>query len=173
MGGGSGRAARHSGYAADQDERCACEMCSCALHLQAARVEMARRRHCILIFALLAGFGWICCCFSQLSWPPLPRRKLCYSTPAQSCTASTHAEPGCCSSAGAILVNASAGGLFVMPYAPIYAAAKAGCVHLVSSLKVPLARRGIRICAVCPQPVDTPLVRSCLVPIMHADDCPL
>lgn len=60
--------------------------------------------------------------------------------------------------AGTILVNASAGGLYPMPYAPIYATAKAGCVHMVRSLMVPLGKRGIRISAVCPAPVDTPLV---------------
>ena len=50
-----------------------------------------------------------------------------------------------------------------MPYAPIYAASKAGCCNLVRSLKVPLGKRGIRISAVCPEPVDTPLV-SCPLP---------
>ena len=60
--------------------------------------------------------------------------------------------------AGTILINASAGGLYPMPYAPIYAAAKAGCCNLVRSLQGPLAKRGIRIGAVCPEPVDTPLV---------------
>jgi len=55
---------------------------------------------------------------------------------------------------------ASAGGLFPMPIAPIYAATKAALVHFVRSAAPGLARRGVRLCAVCPQPVDTPMVQS-------------
>ena len=56
-----------------------------------------------------------------------------------------------------------------MPYTPIYGTAKAGCVQLVRSLAQPLARKGIRIGAVCPEFTNTPLVihlvlgRTCLV----------
>ena len=60
--------------------------------------------------------------------------------------------------AGVIMVTASAGGLFPMPMAPVYAAAKAGLVHFTRSLAPRLAKRGIRLCALCPQQVDTALV---------------
>ncbi|KAL4437515.1 hypothetical protein ABPG77_003496 [Micractinium sp. CCAP 211/92] len=59
-----------------------------------------------------------------------------------------------------IMITASAGGVFPMPVSPVYAAAKAGCVQLTRSLAEPLARQGIRICALCPQFVDTALVRD-------------
>ena len=54
----------------------------------------------------------------------------------------------------------SAGGLFPMPIAPVYAAAKAGLANFTRSLAGPLAQRGIRICALCPQPTDTPMVAA-------------
>ena len=47
-----------------------------------------------------------------------------------------------------------------MPAAPVYAAAKAGVVHLTRSAAPTLARRGIRAMAVCPEFVDTALVRD-------------
>ncbi|KAL4452074.1 hypothetical protein ABPG75_007736 [Micractinium tetrahymenae] len=59
-----------------------------------------------------------------------------------------------------IMITASAGGVFPMPVSPVYAASKAGCVQLTRSLAEPLARQGIRICALCPQFVDTALVRD-------------
>lgn len=49
---------------------------------------------------------------------------------------------------GAILVTASAGGIFPMPVSPVYSASKAGCVQLVRSLGPPLQKRhGISITA--------------------------
>lgn len=45
-----------------------------------------------------------------------------------------------------------------MPTAPVYAASKAGLIHLAQSLAPRLAKRGIRVCTICPQGVDTPLV---------------
>ncbi|PSC71056.1 zinc-binding alcohol dehydrogenase domain-containing 2 [Micractinium conductrix] len=61
---------------------------------------------------------------------------------------------------GVIMVTASAGGTFPMPEAPVYAAAKAGCINLTRSLAEPLRKQGVRICALCPQFTDTPLVQS-------------
>ena len=49
---------------------------------------------------------------------------------------------------------------FPMPAAPVYAAAKAGVVHLTRSAAPTLAWRGIRAMAVCPEFVDTALVRD-------------
>eukprot|EP00891_Asterochloris_glomerata_P004125 jgi/Astpho2/4125/e_gw1.00063.43.1_t len=59
---------------------------------------------------------------------------------------------------GVIILTASSGGLFPMPMAPAYAAAKAGLVHFTRSLAPRLHKRGIRLCALCPQQVDTALV---------------
>lgn len=59
-----------------------------------------------------------------------------------------------------IMITASAGGVFPMPVSPVYAASKAGCVQLTRSMAEPLAKQGIRICALCPQFVDTALVRG-------------
>jgi len=59
---------------------------------------------------------------------------------------------------GAIVCVASAAGFFPVPASPVYAAAKAGLAHACRSLAPRLAARGVRLTAVCPQYVDTPLV---------------
>uniref|UniRef100_A0A1D2A4L5 Enoyl reductase (ER) domain-containing protein n=1 Tax=Auxenochlorella protothecoides TaxID=3075 RepID=A0A1D2A4L5_AUXPR len=59
---------------------------------------------------------------------------------------------------GVLITVASAGGFFSMPFSPVYAAAKAGVVHATRSVAKPLLERNIRICALCPEFVDTPLV---------------
>jgi NADPH:quinone reductase-like Zn-dependent oxidoreductase/short-subunit dehydrogenase len=62
---------------------------------------------------------------------------------------------------GAILIMASAGGIFPMPMAPVYSVSKAGCVALTRSLGPVLQKRfGITLTALCPQFTDTALVRS-------------
>lgn len=68
---------------------------------------------------------------------------------------------------GAVVCVASAAGLFPVPVAPVYAAAKSGVVQFVRSAAWPLAqlRTPVRLTAVCPEYVDTPLVRR----IMDAD----
>ena len=59
---------------------------------------------------------------------------------------------------GLIINVASAGGLWPMPMAPVYATAKAGVVQFTRSVSPTLIKQGIRCCALCPQQVDTPLV---------------
>ncbi|KXZ55591.1 hypothetical protein GPECTOR_2g1141 [Gonium pectorale] len=61
---------------------------------------------------------------------------------------------------GAILTVASAGAVFPMPVAPVYAAAKAGVAHFVRSAARTLASRRppVRLLALCPEFVETPLV---------------
>ena len=59
---------------------------------------------------------------------------------------------------GLIINVASAGGLWPMPMAPVYATAKAGVVQFTRSVAPTLIKQGIRCCALCPQQVDTPLV---------------
>ena len=62
-------------------------------------------------------------------------------------------EPG-----GAIVATASLAGLTTMELDPIYAATKHFVVGFVRSVAKQLAERGIRINAVCPAIVDTPLL---------------
>lgn len=59
---------------------------------------------------------------------------------------------------GLIINVASAGGIWPMPMAPVYATAKSGVIHFTRSVAPRLKKRNIRICALCPQQVDTPMV---------------
>ena len=68
-------------------------------------------------------------------------------------------------STGGIIINiASAGGLFPMPFSPIYAAAKAAVIMFSRSLDIvkTKASRQIVVRAFCPQFVDTAFVRSAM-----------
>ena len=58
----------------------------------------------------------------------------------------------------AIVFNASTGGLVGSEGAPLYGLTKGGIVLLMRSLALTLATRGIRVNAVCPGPVDTPML---------------
>ena len=64
--------------------------------------------------------------------------------------------------AGAIVLVASFGSVFPMPFAPAYAASKAGAAHFVRSMAAneEVRERGCRILAICPSYVDTPMVRK-------------
>lgn len=62
---------------------------------------------------------------------------------------------------GVILTVASAGAFFVMPPAPVYAAAKAGVAHATRSLALPLLQKhNVRIAALCPEFTETALVKE-------------
>jgi 15-hydroxyprostaglandin dehydrogenase (NAD) len=59
--------------------------------------------------------------------------------------------------AGAIVNTASLIGLWPMPDAPVYAAAKAGVVNFTRSLGYLAEESNIRVNAICPELVDTPM----------------
>jgi NAD(P)-dependent dehydrogenase (short-subunit alcohol dehydrogenase family) len=64
---------------------------------------------------------------------------------------------------GSIITMSSNGGLIGRPGDPIYNASKHALIGLTRSLAVAYAHLGIRVNAVCPGPIDTPMLRS-LVP---------
>ena len=60
---------------------------------------------------------------------------------------------------GALLFTASTSGLQGSPYSPVYSAVKHGVVGFVKALGKRLAGEGIRVNAICPGPIDTPMLR--------------
>jgi NAD(P)-dependent dehydrogenase (short-subunit alcohol dehydrogenase family) len=80
-------------------------------------------------------------------------------------------------SGGSVVVTASLAGLTPMSSDPIYAGTKHFLIGLVRSVAPPLALRGVRINAVCPGIVDTPLIgdgkerlEAAGFPLLQAED---
>jgi NAD(P)-dependent dehydrogenase (short-subunit alcohol dehydrogenase family) len=80
-------------------------------------------------------------------------------------------------SSGSVVVTASLAGLTPMSSDPIYAATKHFLIGLVRSVAPPLQVRGVRINAVCPGIVDTPLIgdgkerlEAAGFPLLQAED---
>jgi NAD(P)-dependent dehydrogenase (short-subunit alcohol dehydrogenase family) len=59
---------------------------------------------------------------------------------------------------GSVVVTASLAGLAPAPASPVYALTKAAVVQLVRSMGPPLGREGVRLTALCPGFVETPLL---------------
>lgn len=67
-------------------------------------------------------------------------------------------------SGGSIVFTSSTSGLVGSALSPIYSALKAGIVGLVKGLAVRYAAEGIRVNAVCPGPVETPMLFNDFMP---------
>jgi NAD(P)-dependent dehydrogenase (short-subunit alcohol dehydrogenase family) len=60
---------------------------------------------------------------------------------------------------GSILFTASTSGLVGSPWSPTYSAAKAGVIGLARALAKRHAKDGVRVNAICPGAIDTPMLR--------------
>jgi len=65
---------------------------------------------------------------------------------------------------GVIVNMASVAGLRATPYNAAYCASKGGVVMLTKSMAIELASSGVRVNAVCPGSVDTPMLRGFTIP---------
>jgi NAD(P)-dependent dehydrogenase (short-subunit alcohol dehydrogenase family) len=74
---------------------------------------------------------------------------------------------------GSIVATASLAGLMPMPADPIYTLTKHAVVGYVRAIAPHLAERGVRINAVCPGFVDTPIVTSELREWILSEGIPL
>ena len=63
-----------------------------------------------------------------------------------------------CSTAASVLFTASVSGIVGSPLSPLYSMTKGGIVLLMKSLALKLGPEGIRVNAICPGPIDTPML---------------
>jgi NAD(P)-dependent dehydrogenase (short-subunit alcohol dehydrogenase family) len=77
-------------------------------------------------------------------------------------------------SGGAIVVTASVGGVTGVSFNPAYAASKHGVIGLVRSMAEAFAAKGVRINALCPGGVNTPMVGAQVADLgLDADALPM
>lgn len=74
------------------------------------------------------------------------------------------AVPALVESTGCIVNMGSVAGLRATPYNAAYCASKGGVVMLTKSMAIELATSGVRVNAVCPGSVDTPMLRNFRIP---------
>lgn len=72
-------------------------------------------------------------------------------------------------SRGAVVNVSSTAGLVAFPSMPSYVASKTACVGLTRALAMDLARDGIRVNAVCPATIDTPMPRAYLAGVAESE----
>ncbi len=72
--------------------------------------------------------------------------------------------PALVTTKGSIVNMGSVAGLRATPYNAAYCASKGGVVMLTKSMAIEVAKAGVRVNAVCPASVDTPFLRSFVVP---------
>jgi len=77
---------------------------------------------------------------------------------------SQSAIPALLETRGAIVNLASTAGLRATPFNAAYCASKGGVLMLTRSIAVELAGAGVRVNAVCPSAVDTPMLRGFVIP---------
>src|SRR4051794_17839448 len=77
---------------------------------------------------------------------------------------SQQAIPALLETRGSIVNLASTAGLRATPFNAAYCASKGGVLMLTRSIAVELASRGVRVNAVCPSAVDTPMLRDLVIP---------
>jgi NAD(P)-dependent dehydrogenase (short-subunit alcohol dehydrogenase family) len=77
---------------------------------------------------------------------------------------SQSALPALLESRGVIVNMGSVAGLRATPYNAAYCASKGGVIMLTKSMAIELAQAGVRVNAVCPGSVDTPLLRNFRLP---------
>jgi (+)-trans-carveol dehydrogenase len=71
---------------------------------------------------------------------------------------------------GSIIITSSVAGIKGLPFFAAYSAAKHGCIGLMRVLAQELAAESIRVNAVCPGPIATPMTMNDLIMSLFTDD---